>query len=65
MASREAGDGPSNDVFIITDNPDEVDPAGGASRRIGICLDVDVRRGKNCGILSRSFQIEINNFSII
>ena len=46
MASRKAGDGPSEDISIIADNPDEADPAGGASRRVGICLDIDVRRGE-------------------
>jgi hypothetical protein len=65
MASRKAGDGPSNNISIIADDPDEVDPAGGASRRVGICLNVDVRQEKNYKILLRSFQAGISDFSII
>jgi hypothetical protein len=34
VASRKAGDGPSRNVFIIINNSDEADPAGGLSRRI-------------------------------
>jgi hypothetical protein len=65
VASRKAGDGPSSNVSIIADDSDEVDPAGGASRRVGICLDIDVRRKKNYRILSRPSQTGIGDFSII
>jgi hypothetical protein len=65
MASRKAGDGPSNSVSIVADDSNEIDPAGEAFRRIGIYLDVDVRRGKNYRILLRFFQTEIGDFSII
>ena len=65
MASRKAGDESSNNIFIVADDPDEVNPAGGASRRVGICLDVDIRREKNYGILLRPSQAGISDFSII